>query len=134
MFAFGLLHPSACRGLRRFVPGSKSWYLAPGFSAFVFLPFAYAGRKPFFATLAAFTGWVFRNGAMMQIRLDAKDGRSDGGDGGTGAPLRPLSSAREDVPFDESQGKASLRPGRSLAGHLPRARELKTATPVQRAA
>lgn len=77
LFVFGLLYTNAFKGLTRFVPGFKAWYVALGFSALVFLPFAYTGRKGPFPSLASFAGWVFWNAAIMQICLDVKDARSD---------------------------------------------------------
>lgn len=77
IFALGLLYTHLFKGFTRIVPGFKVWYVALGFTALVFLPFAYAGLKVPFGALAAFAGWVFWNAAIMQTFLDVKDARSD---------------------------------------------------------
>ncbi len=77
LFAFGLMYTNLFKGLTRFVPGFKSWYVACAFAVLVFLPFAYAGQKVPFAAMAGFAGWVFWNAAIMQIFLDVKDAPSD---------------------------------------------------------
>jgi 4-hydroxybenzoate polyprenyltransferase len=77
LFVCGLLYTNAFKGLTRLIPGFKTLYVALAFAALVFLPFGYAGRTISFAALAPFAGWVFWNGAIMQLFLDVKDLESD---------------------------------------------------------
>ena len=76
LFVCGLLYTNIFKALTRFIPAFKTLYVAGAFAALVFLPFAYSERKIPLAAVA-FAGWVFGDGAIMQIFLDVKDMDSD---------------------------------------------------------
>jgi 4-hydroxybenzoate polyprenyltransferase len=77
VFACGLLYTNSLKALTRIIPGFKTLYVAVAFTALVFLPFLYIGRKIPFDALLPFAGWAFLNAVIMQVFLDVKDMASD---------------------------------------------------------